>query len=104
MFSISVYSSEVLHLAEASLECADYVKSNGKEWSFDIGTYYTCSVVASWCSSSSDCSSYSYYLGDGLTANEACVDCGGGICDPTAVEGSESGVYEFSKPTYYCTS
>lgn len=29
MFSISVYSSEVLHMDEAELDCEDHTKSNG---------------------------------------------------------------------------
>lgn len=86
-FTISIYSSEIVNMKEAELSCEDYIPDGWDEWHFDISFRYNCEKMST-IFDEGDCSGYNAYLGDGYTANQACVWCGGGICETTESDDS----------------
>lgn len=101
-FTIAIYSSEIIHMYEPDLVCNDYVPEDWDVWHLDVSDRYDCAMIAS-IFTNGDCSGYNAYTGDGWSASEACVDCGGGICTAEASSTSsyETGHYEYSKPTWF---
>lgn len=104
MFSISIYSSEVIHMDKAEMECVDTKLADGSDWHFDCCPSYTCDYHKSYFTTEGECTQWTYYTGEGMNANTACTWCGGGTCTATPITGSRSGTYEYSKPTYFHTS
>jgi len=103
-FTISIYASEIVNMQEADLVCEDYVLEDGSDWHLDVSWRYDCAKMES-VFAYGDCSGYDAYTGEGLTANQACTWCGGGVCETVVSEDSPStGHYEYSKPVWFSTS
>jgi len=66
-FVISIYSSEIINMQEASVDCVDYVPEGWDEWHFDISPRYNCEYMEG-IFADGDCSPYGSYTGDGWTA------------------------------------